>query len=85
MFSQPGWTCRDCGAHWPCDTRRMLLTAEAHEHSATIVCLFLSLCLDQAAQDQPTTDVRTLYEQFLGWFDLDGPTPPPGKERHKVR
>jgi hypothetical protein len=71
MLSQPGWTCRDCGERWPCDARRTILTAEAHEQSASGVRLFLSLCLEQAVQDEPSVEVEVLYDRFLGWLDKD--------------
>jgi hypothetical protein len=63
---RPVWTCRGCGADWPCTTRRAELGAE-FAGAPVSLALYLSDCLVTAARELPACRAGKLYHQFLGW------------------
>lgn len=83
-FVTPDWRCRDCGQHWPCNTRQQHLTDEATHVSAVAVALFLASCLTHALHDQPHIAVSVLYQQFLGWYQPPAAIPRRDGQSHST-
>ncbi|MFG3553839.1 flavin reductase [Micromonospora sp. NPDC047557] len=62
----PAWTCGDCGADWPCHTRRRELRAE-YDGASVSLALYLAAHLVDAAQDLSQVPAGHLHHRFLGW------------------
>ena len=58
---RPQWTCRSCGADWPCAQAQRDIAAEL---GRTLGCIYLSSHLEDAMSDLPDAPAA-LYARFL--------------------
>ncbi|MFF4809867.1 flavin reductase [Micromonospora chersina] len=63
---KPAWACGDCGANWPCQTRRHELRAE-YEAAPVSLALYLATQLVDATEDLREVPAGHLHRRFLGW------------------
>jgi rubrerythrin len=73
--SVPEWTCRECGADWPCVTRRGEIS-DAFADQYTSMVMYLAYTMLQAAEDLRHIPAGWLHNRFVGWTnDPDDPAP----------
>jgi len=58
---RPSWLCVVDGKPWPCDLALARMAGEDRYSRA----IFMSMMLDQAAQDMPTATPAELFERFV--------------------
>ncbi|HLL68830.1 MAG TPA: flavin reductase [Micromonosporaceae bacterium] len=63
----PRWTCRECAADWPCQTRREQLR-ELYGGDRVLLHIAMAPEFVQAVDDLQDLRPGAVWDRFLGWI-----------------
>jgi hypothetical protein len=66
LGDRPTWTCRTCGADWPCGPARERLLRE-YESDPTSLAMLMWTHLEHFSLDQGAGPLAGAFDRFIAW------------------